>query len=104
MQDKLLSFLGLACRARAVVSGEFATEDAVKKNKAKLCIVAADASDNTKKLFRDKCSFYGVPFMEYGTKEDLGRAIGKEIRASLAVTQESFAESFLKKYEEIKGK
>ncbi|MBR5337506.1 MAG: ribosomal L7Ae/L30e/S12e/Gadd45 family protein [Lachnospiraceae bacterium] len=103
MNNKLLSLLGLACRAGHVVSGEYATENAVKSGKAKACIIAEDASDNTKKLFRDKCSSYGVPLIETGTKEELGKAIGKEFRASAAVTDRSFAEGLVKKYEKIKG-
>ncbi len=98
--NKILSLLGLANRARAVVSGEYSAESAVKSGKAKLCIVAVDASDNTKKLFHDKCSFYGVPIIEAGTKEELGKALGKEYRASAAVTDPSFAEGLIKKYEE----
>ena len=98
--NKILSLLGLACRAGAVVSGEFAAENAVKKGKAKLCIVAVDASDNTKKLFHDKCSYYGVPIIETGTKEELGKAIGKEFRASVAVTDQSFADGLISKHKE----
>lgn len=104
MNNKVLSLLGLACKARAVVSGEYATEKCVKEGKAKLCIVAVDASDNTRKLFNDKCSYYGVPIIECGTKETLGRAIGKEYRASVAVTNQSFADGLLRKFEECKLK
>ena len=53
-QNKIYSLLGLAMRGRNLVSGEFQTEDAVKKGSAMLVIVAEDASANTKKLFHDK--------------------------------------------------
>ena len=52
-KKKIFSLIGLATRARKTVSGEFATEKAVKSFKACLVIVAEDASDNTKKLFQD---------------------------------------------------
>ena len=94
---KLLSFLGLAVKAGKVASGEFQTETAVKTGTAKLVLVATDASDNTKKLFRDKCTFYKVPVYEIGTKEELGAAIGKEFRASLAILDEGFAGAVQKK-------
>ena len=48
-QNKIYSLLGLAMRGRNLVSGEFQTEDAVKKGSAMLVIVAEDASANTKK-------------------------------------------------------
>ena len=94
--DKVLSYLGLAMRGRNLVSGEFQTEDAVKNGSAMLVIVAEDASENTKKLFKDKCSFYEVPVYVYGTKETLGRAIGKDLRSSLAITDLGLAQAIEK--------
>lgn len=87
--------LGLATRAGAVASGEFMTEKAVKGGKAWLVIVGEDASDNTKKMFCNMCEFYHVPVYVYGAKEELGHAIGKEMRASLAVTDAGFAKSLI---------
>lgn len=91
--DRILSLIGLATKGGKTASGEFMTENKVKARKAKMVIVATDASDNTKKEFRDMCSFYKVPYAEYGTKDELGHAMGKEMRASLAVTDEGFARS-----------
>lgn len=54
-------------------------------------IVAAEASENTQKKFRNMCQFYEVPYLVFGTKEELGSIIGKEYRASLAVCDENFA-------------
>ena len=44
-----ISLVGLAAKAGKVVSGEFATEKAVKTQKAFLVIIAQDASENTRK-------------------------------------------------------
>ena len=89
--DPVLQLLGLAQKAGAVKSGEFMTENTIKEGKAFLCIVSADASDNTRKNFRDMCSYHKVPFMEYGGMESLGHAIGKEFRASMCITNEQLA-------------
>ena len=99
--SKVLSLFGLAARAGRIASGEFQTETAVKAGTAYLVVVAEDASDNTKKLFSDKCSFYKVPVITLGTKDELGHAIGKEFRASLAVLDEGFAKAVMKKIESI---
>jgi len=98
---KILSLFGLAARAGKIASGEFQTETAVKSGTACLIVVAENASDNTKKLFHDKCSFYKVPVITMGTKEELGHAIGKEFRASLAILDEGFASAVMKKIESI---
>ena len=91
LHDRALSMLSLAAKAGKVASGEFSVEKAVKSRKAH------DASENTKKLFRNMCSFYHTPFQVYGSKEALGRAIGKTYRASLAVTDQNFAKAIAEK-------
>lgn len=91
--DRVLSMLGIAAKAGKIVSGEFATENAVKAGKAFLVVTAADASKNTAKKFRDMADFYKVPHVVYGTKDSLGGCIGKDYRSSLAVTDEKLAQA-----------
>lgn len=97
--NKVLSLLGLAKRAGKVVSGEFSTETAVKAGKAFLVIVSEEASDNTKKKFNNMCTYHKVPVYFYGSKEELGRCIGQEFRASLAVMDQGFSEAIIKQME-----
>jgi len=99
-QNKVLSLVSLATKAGKTVSGEFSTEKAVKSGYAKLVIVANDASDNTKKKFKNMCDFYSVPTYFYEDKDTLGHAMGKEFRASLAITDAGFAEGVMKKISE----
>ena len=91
--DRILSMLGLCMKAGKIKSGGFQTEEAVKSGKAWLVIIATDASGNTAKKFGDMCSFYEVPKATYGTKDTLGRAIGKEERSVMAVCDEGFSKS-----------
>ena len=95
LKAKVYSMLGLAAKAGKIASGEFATEKCVKSKAAYIVIVSEDASDNTKKLFSNKCKSCGVPRYCSGTKEELGHAIGKAARTSLAVTDENFAKLVL---------
>jgi len=94
--EKIYSLLGLCMRAGKLKSGEFATLEAIRARKAELVIVSEDASDNTKKQFSDKCSYYEVPMIFFGDKESLGHAIGKDVRTSLAITDKGFAQSLRK--------
>lgn len=100
-KNKVLSMLGLATKAGKTATGEFSTEKAVKSGKASLVLVAGDASDNTKKKFRNMCSYYQVEYREYSDKDSLGNACGKETRASLAVTDEGFAKALCKQIDSI---
>ena len=88
--------ISLATKAGKTASGEFATEQSVKSFRAELVIVASDASDNTKKKFKNMCEFYEVPFYIYGDKDSLGHAMGKEFRAMLAVNDLGFAKGIMK--------
>ena len=96
MEKKVLSLLGLSAKSGNLVSGEFSTEKVVKEHKAALVVVAEDASDNTKKSFSNMCAYYHVPMIVFADKETLGHAIGKQFRASVAVTQDGFAKAILK--------
>lgn len=96
-QNKTLSLLGLAQKAGKIADGEFSTEKAVKEKRALLVIVSSEASDNTKKKFRNMCEYYKVPLYVYGAKVELGAAIGKEFRASLAVLDDGLAKAIEKR-------
>ena len=96
-KDKVFSMIGLAAKAGKVVSGEFSVEKAVKASQAYFVIVAEDASENTKKSFRNSCTFYKVPYVCFGKKEELGHWVGKAQRASICILDEGFAKSIMKK-------
>ncbi|MGN0159073.1 MAG: L7Ae/L30e/S12e/Gadd45 family ribosomal protein [Brotaphodocola sp.] len=95
-RQRILNLIGLATKAGKTVSGEFSTEKAVKSGKAYLVIVSEEASDNTKKMFTNMCTYYKVPICYFGGKDELGHAMGKEMRASLAIVDEGLAKSVLK--------
>ena len=94
--SKALSLVSLATKAGKTASGEFCTEKEVKTGMAELVIVAEDASDNTKKKFKNMCNFLEMPIYFYGDKDTLGHAMGKEFRASLAILDEGFAKEIMK--------
>ena len=100
-RDSVLSLISIAKKAGKIAAGEFQTENAVKSGKACLVIISTEASDNTKKKFLNMCTFYEVPACLYGSKVELGAAIGCEFRASLAVMDEGLSKSIRKKLENV---
>lgn len=90
-EDKIYSLLGLATRAGKVVSGDDSTLLDMKKGRVNLVIVASDASDNTKKLFNDKCSYRKIDVLHFSTKLNLGSAIGKGYRAVIGIKDINFS-------------
>ena len=67
------------------------TEKAIQEGRAFLVIVAEDASENTKKKFLNKCSYYHIPCEIAFDSERLGAQIGKQQRTVLAVTDAGLA-------------
>lgn len=100
VQNKIYSLLGLAQRGGHVASGGFMVENSVKSGKTHLVIIAGDASENTRKKFSDMCAYREIPVVIFGTKEELGHAIGKEMRVSIAVTDHGLAGAILKQMDD----
>ncbi len=91
IQQKWMSLLGLANRARKLISGEELVVKEIRSGKAKLVLLAEDASKNTEKKISDKCAYYQVPLKRVENRSLLGQAIGKEARVVVAVLDEGFA-------------
>jgi ribosomal protein L7Ae-like RNA K-turn-binding protein len=89
------SLLGLANRARKIVSGEELVLKEVRSKRAKLVLLSEDASANTTKKVTDKTSYYKVPLRKVINREELGNAIGREARVVVAVLDEGFANKLL---------
>ncbi len=96
---KALSMLSLCQRAGKLASGELSCEKALQNSSALVIIIACDASENTKEKFKNKAFYYNVPVIEAGTRDELGRAIGKDFRAVLAVCDENFADKIKECFE-----
>ena len=95
-EKRFYSMLGLCKRAGRLVSGEFAVSKGVRAGEVLLVILAEDASENTKKKFTNMCETYKTELITVGNISLLGRALGKEKRAVLGITDEGFRKSILK--------
>lgn len=92
---KTLSMLSISAKAGKVVSGGFMTERALQEGSARLVIITEDASNNTKKKFINKATYYEVPYFIFSNSENLGRHIGKQARTTLAVLDDGLAKSIM---------
>ena len=99
MNKKVLSLLSLCMKARKLEIGETACEIALQNGGAKLVLIAEDASVGTGKKFVNKAFYYKVPVVFYGSRDEISKAIGKENRVVVAVTDSGFAGGLLKNME-----
>ncbi|CAM3704719.1 YlxQ family RNA-binding protein [Mesobacillus zeae] len=95
MKGQWTSLLGLANRARKTISGEELAVKEIRSGKAKLVLLAKDASANTHKKITDKCNYYSVPYRLVEDRYILGKAIGKEARVVVALLDDGFARKML---------
>ncbi len=93
--NKALGMLGMAMRARKLNTGDAVIED-IRNKKARVVIIAKDASENTKKKITDKCHFYNVEYYFVESGDELTRAIGKHNCKAVSVVDEGFAKSLRK--------
>ncbi|OEH92319.1 YlxQ family RNA-binding protein [Bacillus solimangrovi] len=94
-QPKWMSLLGLANRARQCISGEELVVKEIRSGRAKLVLLSGDASDNTTKKIRNKSTSYHVPMRIVQDRFELGKAIGKPHRVTVAVLDDGFAKKLL---------
>ena len=93
---KIMNLLSMAQRARCIVSGSFAVEQAIKEKKAKYVLVATDAAEESRKTYQELADRYRSPFSLCLTKELLGECLGKEYRAVAALQDEGFSKALSK--------
>ncbi len=94
----ILNLLGLAFRAKKVVSGEDFCVEGIRKGEIKYLFLASDAGINTTKKITDKAKYYNVTLDNRFTSSELSGAIGKNNRMVIGVLDIGFA----KKMKEIR--
>lgn len=96
LNKDVLSLLGLASRARKISTGDVLLKD-IRSQNVYLVIIANDASDNTKKKYIDKCSYYHIHCLTDGCIDDLSKAIGKMNRVAIGITDRGFSDKIKSK-------
>lgn len=88
--QKVLSLLGLASRARKIVTGDLLIKT-IRSHKVECVLLANDASENTKKKYLDKCTYYHIPIFIFADTSTLSKAIGKDNRVCIGISDKGFA-------------
>ncbi len=89
--SNILKNIGLCSRAGGLITGEEFVLEAIKKQSVLLVFLANDASDNTTKRIKDKTNTYNVDINIDFSTEELSKAIGKENRKVIGITDKGFA-------------
>ncbi|MDO4813936.1 MAG: YlxQ-related RNA-binding protein [Gemella sp.] len=100
---KTLNLLGLMTRAGKIITGEDLIIKNIQDSKVKLLVVASDCGKNTKKKLSDKSEYYKVDKVDYFTIEEISKAIGRENRVAVAITDSGFSKKLKELIEEEGG-
>jgi len=93
--NKIYSLLGLAKKSGSLKPGEMGSMEAIKKKQCKLLIIAEDASENTKKKFINLSNKYNIKIIIFGSKDEIGNSIGKEIISVVSILDSNFTKAIL---------
>ncbi|MBU0278549.1 ribosomal L7Ae/L30e/S12e/Gadd45 family protein [Gemella sp. zg-1178] len=88
---KALNLMGLMSKAGKVVTGEDLILKNIKNSEIKLLLIANDCGKNTCKKLVDKTKYYRVDTCIVFSIEELSRAIGKENRVAVGITDLGFS-------------
>ena len=97
---KIYNLFGLMQRAGKLITGEDLITKNLKNKKIKLLVITQDCGINTKKKLIDKATFYGVNYIEFSDIENISRAIGRDNRVALGMTDDGFIKKFKQLLEE----
>ncbi len=97
--DKFFNFLGLAKRSGNVIEGYSKCDEERNRRSIYLFIISKDASNSTKKKFKNHCLLKNIRFIENFSKEEIGLSIGREKVKILAITDENMANKLYTLYE-----
>jgi predicted RNA-binding protein YlxR (DUF448 family)/ribosomal protein L30E len=91
LEAHVTGLLGVARGAGRVRSGATQVEEALARGRLALLIVAADAEPATAEAFAALARAAGTPLVRFGSREALGRAIGKDFRAVVGIADPGLA-------------
>ena len=88
--------MGIATKAGKVAFGTEAVIELIEKKKAKLVVIAEDASDKSKENITYLCNKNQIPIAVFGTIETISKAIGKPNKAVISIKDKNLGEEIYK--------
>ncbi|TLG76500.1 L7Ae/L30e/S12e/Gadd45 family ribosomal protein [Culicoidibacter larvae] len=88
--EKVFQLLGLAARARKIVSGTDQILLAIRNKDASIVLLSDDVQKVADKKIRQTAESNDIPLYIIGSREELGHAIGKFDRIAVAVVDKGF--------------
>jgi hypothetical protein len=103
IRGRIASLVSMATRAGMAVSGYSAVEDALRKGRVALLLLASDLSEGTREKVLKADSETPVRRAVVGTKESLGKMTGRDQAGLVGILDEGFSDALWRETERLKG-
>jgi ribosomal protein L7Ae-like RNA K-turn-binding protein len=101
--ERVLGLMGLAARARKLMTGYNTCLSAIESGSLKLLIIAEEVGENSSGKMISKCRSRGIDCRRYGSAPVLSHATGKTDKGIFGITDRGFAESIKKEIDLIQS-
>lgn len=91
MNPRVATMIGFAKRSGNLANGFTAVTIHLKKRKARLVMMSEDLSDDSRRKITNLCRTTNTPFYIHGSRDEIGRAIGREESTVIAILDTKFA-------------
>lgn len=92
INQRILGLLGIARKAGAVISGTSLLQAELKRNTIGLLLIADDAAERSLAKLLDLVEQNETEWVRFGTREEIGKIIGRDSRICAGITDKQFAE------------
>lgn len=93
--NKIYTYLGFAARSKKAKAGEQSALAHLKKNEVFLLIIAGNAQPKAINRWQRRAEQFHVPYIIFGSQEELGRAIGSSYKTVIALTDRKLSEAII---------
>lgn len=91
MENKILSYMGFAAKARKLVTGYNTCIYMMEKRKIRLLILTEDLAENSVKKMVSAAEQHRVSYRIFGSKEQLSQITGNVEKGIFGITDDNFA-------------
>ena len=102
-KKKMLSYMGLAAKARKIVNGYNTCVFMMEKRRIRLLIIAEDLAENSKKKMISAANKLNVEYRIFGDSDEMSHMTGTEGKGIFGITDENFANVISKEIDNIQS-
>ncbi len=102
LEERIASYVALANKAGKVVSGSDSVDEAIRKQRAGLVIIASDVSSDIGLKVNRLAARFSIPCFKVLSRDRLASLLGKGLRSAVAIAPGGFVAAVTKEIERFR--